>query len=293
MRFLIVGIDSVIGRGLYERLLGEGHEVFGTSRRDCYTNNPHISYFDLGADFFQRPFSELKFEAVFIAAGLTKIEDCEKNPKSSHFINVDQTTRLIELFRQAGCQVLFPSTNSVLACDRPLQPVDAPLRPLNYYSKTKAAVEQYYRDVEGITIVRMPKIFDLSCGIFERWNAALLAGSKIEAFQDMMVSPVSLSYSLRFITKLMEEHRSGVWQLSGSEDLSYGEVALRFLAKAGYKRELLQLRPSGLAANQSPYPSMCCKKTRLKLGIAAQPIEDVLADVLRDHKQVSELINLQ
>jgi len=139
----------------------------------------------------------------FISAAVTSQKECEDNPENAWFINVTQTTKLINQLKAKNIHVVFPSTN--LAAN-----------PNNVYSKTKAEIEK----IPGITVIRLPKVLDKNSGIIKEWKSS----EEIKVFSNLEIAPISLSFATDYIVKLMKEKPVGIFEISG-ERVTYENLA--------------------------------------------------------------------
>ncbi len=277
MKILIVGIDSTIGRSVANALSAKGHTVIGTSRRE---SEQHLQ-FDLNQNASQWPDFPDDLDAAFIAAAITSQSICAENPILARFVNVDQTLRLAEFLTSKGIHVIYPSTNIVLACDMPLQPVDAPLAPIGVYARMKADVETALHGNARATIARLPKILDGNSGILSTWRTKLAQGETIEAFTNLIVSPVSLGYAATFITTLLEKKPNGVWQISGDREISYYDLAValaKYMGVPTSKNPVIPTRMPESAIAAPLHPGMDTSLTKDVLGMPSQTLHALLED---------------
>ena len=281
MKALIVGIDSVVGRSVAQALRENGDSVIATSRR-TEKNDQDILPFDLSLPQKQWPDWPEDIEVAFIAAAMSRQKDCEDQPEKAHFINVEQTLKLIDVLLEQDIHVVYPSTNLVLACNTPNQPPEAPLRPKGTYGHSKAEVEKALKGKEDISVVRLPKILDGTSGLLGDWKQKLESGEHIRVFTDIKVAPVSLKYAANFIVNIMQGKQAGIWQISGEEEISYAVLAQKLAAHLGMESKaesLLQEQKAPAALGGVPlHPGMDCAKTKEYLGLGEQALPALLKD---------------
>ena len=71
----------------------------------------------------------------------------------------------------------------------------------------------------------MTKILDIKTNLIVNWFESGLKNEPISAFYDMHLAPLLLSDVAVYIYRLIEQDCSGIYQLSGTEDISYYEFA--------------------------------------------------------------------
>ncbi len=277
MKFLIVGVNSLLGSALGQALSNAGHSIIGTERITSGKNN-HLQ-FDLSSSSDAWPDWPENIDSAFIAAAVTSQENCTNDPKYAQFINVTQTLLLIEQLRCQGVHIVYPSTNLVLPCTEPQQSIDTEYGPIGSYGESKAEVEQAVHPCKDVTIARLPKILDKSGGILRNWSRQLKNSEQISVFTNLKVSPVSLAYCTDFLLQLMVRQMGGIWHLSGAEDISYAEVAKAFITSVGYSPDaetLLEYSQMDMSKGALPaHPGLDCSKTRQVLGIVPQKLNDI------------------
>jgi UDP-glucose 4-epimerase len=100
-----------------------------------------------GAEAGERPPGPI--DAVFHFAGLKAVGESVRQPLAYWDVNVSGSRCLLEAMESAGCRTLVFSSSATLYGhpDRVPIPETAPLRPINPYGQTKAAVEHLLADV--------------------------------------------------------------------------------------------------------------------------------------------------
>lgn len=279
MKTLIVGADSLLGNAVIKNLK-EG-STLGTSRKKENISKS-VFYFDLGVPEEHWPNFPDNINCAFIAAAISKQSQYTQNPKYAKHINIHQTGKLIKLLTTRGIHVVFPSTNIVLECTKPMQTIEETPSPQGPYAKGKAHIEETFKNNEQISIARLPKILDSKTGILQEWITHLLANKPINAFKDLYISPVSLDYAAKFIISLLKNKKRGIWHLSGNSELSYYDLACALCDKLGTSRQLIKAEQMEQQEKFALplHPSLDCSKTHKELGIRAQRVEDMIEDLL-------------
>jgi dTDP-4-dehydrorhamnose reductase len=230
--FLIVGGDSEIGTSLAAHLRQRRRPVVETTRRRdrvCVER----TLLDLTADL-SRWESPAGVTAASICAAVARPADCATDPAMSARINITGTLALAERLIARGVYVLFLSASRVFDGWTPNMRADAPTAPVSEYGKQKARTEAALRAqiAQGapVGILRLAKVVSPQNSLLNDWVAALAAGEPIQAFHDMTMAPAPMNAVVRAIEALMADRATGVFQLSGPRDVTYGEVG-RFLAE--------------------------------------------------------------
>jgi dTDP-4-dehydrorhamnose reductase len=151
---------------------------------------------------------------------------CEDDPIGTSKINIDAMMSAAKYFSDRGAFIVFLSTNQVFYGNQSFVPENAPYQPLNEYGRQKSVVEEQIREnCPRSAIVRLTKVVEPNMAMIKNWIERLRLGQPIEAFHDMMLAPVSLRQVLDVLTRVGEAKQNGCYQVSGSEDVSYADVA--------------------------------------------------------------------
>jgi dTDP-4-dehydrorhamnose reductase len=233
---LIVGVDSMIGAFVERQLLECGFEVYGTSRRHT---DPRRLYLDLTEDLRNWEIPEgIDFACIF--AGVTALRDCEVDPEGSWQVNVVGTSAVIEHLISRGIYVLFPSSNLVFDGSSKNITEDSKQSPRTEYGRQKLAVERLMTQyLDQGSIVRLTKVIPPQFDLFMKWKHDLAAGKTIRPFNDMWLAPISLKFTAQAIKSICEQRRTGIFHISGAQNISYTEAASYIAARIGADTELI------------------------------------------------------
>jgi len=178
-----------------------------------------------------------------ILAAIARLAGCAADPVDSARINVTQTLTLIERLLARGVHVLFLSTNQVFDGETPHVAPDARACPVSEYGRQKAEVEAELRRRmsrgEAVAILRLGKVVASAMPLVEGWIEKLAAGSPISAFRDMPLAPVPIDLAAKAIGAVMDDRASGIFQLTGSRDTTYAEVAHFLVRRLGADPKLV------------------------------------------------------
>ena len=234
---LVVGADGAIGSRLIHRLASSHQRVVGTTRR-AITKFGQI-YLDLAGEI---DYSSLpSCQAVVLCAGVTSIARCRLEPNLAKLINVDNTVRLARFFLEAGSHVVFLSSNSVFDGKHANSPAGAQPSPITEYGYQKAAAESQMMAVKGaLTIVRFGKVITPTMPLFHEWIRDLRANKFIYPFSDYRIAPISASFAIEVLLRVLSARSLGVVQASATVDISYAEAAFYLARSMGFGEYLIK-----------------------------------------------------
>jgi len=290
--FLVVGGDSLVGGGVMAAMARRGHKAYATSRRRD-TLSPERVFLDFeSGDAIEIP-DDVGYALVIAAA--TNYDRCEKDPHA-RVINVELIPRTIARLLDKGLFVTFVSTNSVFGGERPWPNEDDPHAPGIAYAQQKSDAEAVIRDMaaaaghsDRLNIVRLTKIMDAGVSPLPAWFAAWEAGKPIEPFADLIFAPISVRFVGEGLTAIAETRVTGNLHLSGAENVSYIDFAKALMARLGIPDDLMAPTTSVAKGIHIPflprYSGLSMKRTTELTGVKPQPFDELINDLLEDHKK--------
>ena len=149
---LIIGVDSTIGAGLYNKFQESNIIPFATSRRpsicSAYNNIFYLDLLDVSSFASQVPLSLIN--VVFCCAGLTSDKRCTDNKDLSETINCLSYISIAQVLAIHNIRVVFLSTNLVFGGELKYPSIlDSPTNPYNLYAAQKLTAEIQLRKILG------------------------------------------------------------------------------------------------------------------------------------------------
>ncbi|QDU19890.1 SDR family oxidoreductase [Urbifossiella limnaea] len=272
--WLVVGADGGIGRPLLARLRADGRAAVGTTRRGIGDG----LQLDLSADpdSWQIP---VHVAVAYLCAAVTSIDACRRDPAGTRGVNVDQTLALAARLRERGAHVVFLSTNQVFDGTVPFRCEADTVCPLTEYGRQKSDAETALLATGAATVVRFTKVVPPDWSLIHKWRDALSRGEPVEAFGDMVLSPVPLGIAVEALARVGEKRPGGVIHVSGTEDCTYAELARRLAVVMGADQALVRAvscRDRGIPAEAAPaHTALATARLSRELGLAAPTATDL------------------
>lgn len=217
------------------------------------------------------------FDVAIVFAAMTKITECEAKPSLAQTINCDALIHLQKSLSVEHWIVL--STNSVFSGEINVTPADSKHAPFNQYGITKAKMERYFLTLGSMaSIVRLTKVITPKFTFFQDNISKVQAGEHVNVFNDMLISPLTLSQVADYLVKLSNSPVAGIHQLSGLHDVSYYE-ALKYLVKKMELRSDLVV-PVGKTVLSPKYTCLLVTKNALDLGFKPKHYKTALSEFL-------------
>lgn len=283
-KWAVVGGDGLVGSRLACLAEETSAQVILTTRR----KNDGVGR--LFADLENGNIADViaaKADVVFLCAAMTSMHACRENPELSYRINVTGTVDLASQLVKQGAFVVFLSSNAVFngSTERPDE--HESYAPVTEYGRQKVSAERQLMAIPGadehIAIVRLSKVISPHTGMAAEFFRRFQAGESCQAFEDLKMSPISLSYVTDALLAIASRKLPGIFHLSGAEELSYSEFARRLAAHVDAKPELVRevsSQSAGVDVLFSPeFPALGMRRTSALLGILPEPIERLLEEI--------------
>ena len=283
-KYLIVGSDGLIGSQLERDLSERGEVVVSTTRRLDLPSKVFVDLLTAKTDAA----SAVKADVAFFCAAMTNIQVCEAEPLISRQINVIETLRLMKRLADEGCFVVFLSSNAVFDGQSPFPDEDATYSPTTEYGRQKVSVEKEIRNSPSLTnrvaIVRLSKVVSSTSGVVAEFLRRLRAADPCHAFDDLLLCPVSLGYVCAALIYVATTQQSGIFHLSGAEEMTYAQFAENLATHVGADPRVIvpgRSNESNLRVLFNPlHPALGMKRTGHSLGIAPQSRTVLMNDLV-------------
>lgn len=224
--YLVIGKTGTIGSALFTRLESLNASVHGTTHKNNHPSQTNIFYFNLLDLPINWTFPKIKFDVVYLCAGKCRMNLCEDDPIGTYKINVEATLALARHFADQGALIVYLSTNQVFSGDEAHVSEQSPYQPLNEYGRQKAKIEELIKThCPKSAIVRLTKVIEPNMQLIQNWIDRILQNQHIDAFNDMMLAPVSLRQVINVLVSIGEKKLTGCFHVSGSDDISYHDLA--------------------------------------------------------------------
>lgn len=226
---LVIGVNSQIGSELFKKLKKESYNVYGTTRKAEKTEEDFL-YFDLSKPNFDTDLT--KYDCVVICAAITNIAQCESDPDTCEQINSINTIALIDKCVKSKCFVIFLSTNAVFDGKKPFYKHTDTTGPVSKYGEFKLTVEQYIQDLpsNSACVLRLTKVISDNTPLIQNWKTDAESGKLIKAYSNRFISPVYIKDVIDSIFLLINHKQNGIFQLGGSEEISFYEYAIKIFS---------------------------------------------------------------
>jgi len=238
VKFAVIGANGCIGRVSVRVLKARGDEVVPCSSTKSSEEMLHV---DLTKhETWQNLPKHL--DGVLVCAGEGSLRQCRAMPEETAAVNVSGTAGFVAKLQSAGVFSVVISTNYVFDGTRgDFSPQDM-VSPACEYGHQKARLEQAVRAWEGgggVAIVRLTKVLSDHNLLLQSWASRLRQGQPVVAARDARAAFLTPDAVAEGLVRVLAGSKTGLWQLSASDDLAWAEVAVTLCDELGLTRDLV------------------------------------------------------
>ncbi|MFA5974923.1 MAG: SDR family oxidoreductase [Elusimicrobiota bacterium] len=262
MRFLIPGINGLLGSNLARCLGRRGHTIVGNGRQPS-TPSPVERY--LPGDLSQPPFAsrlvaQAKPDVIINCVGLANVNLCESDPGMARTVNVLTAMNLAKAAAAAGIRFLHISTDHLFKGDEPFRKETDPPAPVNEYGRSKWEGEKAVLETCTQAAVIRTNFYGWSpaghAPTFAEWlYQSLSEKHPIHLYTDYYFNSIEVSYLAEALEEVTHSNYRGLLNIASPERVSKYEFG-RALA------EVFRLSMKSVTACSFEPKTMAVKRPR-------------------------------
>lgn len=236
---LVIGATGCVGRAVASSLLRAGYAVTETTRRaddagsrlrfTLASDDPAMLDIDAG-----------RYRFAVLAAGIAKVDECERNPAATRAVNVEATVALAERMWSAGVVPAWFSSDYVFDGQAPPHFPDGSVSydessrvgPLNEYGRQKVEVERFFSaSGRPHLVVRLGRVVADQVGsgcVLNEACARLASGAVYRAAVDQIFSIIAANDIGRLLDRAFRAGTSGLLHAAAPHAISRYELISQF-----------------------------------------------------------------
>jgi dTDP-4-dehydrorhamnose reductase len=266
-RILITGGSGLLALNWACCMRDELEVWLAPHRRTVSLRGTRVVPLDLdSADRLSRGLEGCRPDLVVHTAGLTSVDDCEREPDQARHANAVLARNVAVAAARVDAQLIHISTDHLFAGTRRFYTEDDVPEPLNVYAQTKLLAEQWVAEAHPRALIVRTNFFGWGHRFrrsFSDWILDSLAkGEQFTMFDDVYVTPILADRLAVAAYRLLETGAAGVYNVAGAERLSKYAFALQLaqafeLPTAALRRgrirdaRLLAPRPHDMSLNSA------------------------------------------
>ena len=273
-RILITGGSGLLALNWACRMRDQCEVYLARHTHDIRLRDTRVVPLELESiDSLLRRLEECRPEWVVHTAGITSVDQCEREPALARAANAVLARNVAEATARLGLRLIHISTDHLFAGARSMYREDDVPEPLNEYARTKLLAEQWVVQAHPEALVIRTNFFGWGHAArrsFSDWiYYGLRAGEALTLFDDVFITPILADRLVAAAHRLLELGASGVFNVVGDERLSKHEFAARLAHAFQLPEALVQhgnIRNARLLAKRPLDMSLSNAKARQRLG---------------------------
>ncbi|MBK9144532.1 MAG: SDR family oxidoreductase [Candidatus Melainabacteria bacterium] len=290
-KHLIVGASGHVGRALFRVAMDRGESVRGTRLTHERSDLDELDIRD--RDAVARLFVATSPEVVYLCAGLTDIEKCERWHHKSYQTNVEGARNVIDAANHVGARMIYLSSGYIFDGRQGPYHESAPTNPLCIYGAHKLIAEHLVAtSASSWLIIRTQCVYgweDIGGSFVSRLMQKLKHERLIDVPRDLTVSPTYDRCLAGAIFEIVEIARDsstgGVFHVAGASTCSMYKFALATARIFGCDQRLINPVSTADLGWKALHPadaSLVVSKAQDAVKTVLLPYEIGLEQMLKD-----------
>jgi len=229
-------------------------------------------------DELDRLIAESSPDGVINCAGLTKIDQCVKEPARAQRLNTWLPKKLAGITHKRDIRLVHVSTATVFDGRKgSYRETDSP-NPLSHYARTKFEGETAVLEQNPEAVIARVSMFGWSPSgkrsLAEFFYSHLRQGMRVPGFTDAVFSPLLVNHLAGIFQSLLTEDIQGLFHVGGSDAVSKYEFGRMIARKFEFDPEDVvpaRIKDHPFAGKRSPNVSM--DNTKLMEALDREPIK--------------------
>lgn len=218
--------------------------ILGTHRHKVDLEGARSVALDLESpERLSRQLQALAPTLVVHTAGMTRVEQCEQQPRDAEHANAGLTRNVAIATHALGVKLVHISTDHLFSGSHSRVTEEEPPEPLNVYARTKLQAEEWARAANPETLIVRTNFFGwghLYRQSFSDWIiTSLRSGRRITMFEDVYFTPILADSLVLAAHTIVEKETSGVLNITGDERFSKYDFAVRVAERFGLSKALV------------------------------------------------------
>lgn len=289
-RILLLGSTGLLGATLLKCLGSYGHSVATHGRGEGAEFQADLSNVDEASELLDKTAPAVIVNLI----GLTNVDQCEAQPNSAYMANGSTVENISDWIkrRAADCHLVQISTDQVYDGTGPHSENHVTIR--NYYALSKYCGELAAAGVSS-TIIRTNFFGRSRCGkrkSFTDWLYESISGElKIQVFDDVLFSPLSMDTLSRLICLIMQTRPVGVFNLGSHHGMSKADFAYAFARELKFPTHNMTRtaidKEAFIKAYRPRDMRMDCAKIESTLGITLPILSEEIRHAAREYSAIA------
>lgn len=239
-RSLVIGASGLVGSALMRQL---GDKAIGTVMTGDTQDGKHLQLDITNERLCDMLINSQRFDTVYLAGGISNVDQCEIQPKRTSAVNVFAVRSFIEKLPKY-VKVVFFSSGSIFDGEKKLaySVSDIDCKPINEYGMQKLEIENYISiNCDNWCIIRPVGVFGKEAkkkNFAYQIVRALTLGNNVHVPKDQQMNPIH-SDDLAKWSILAVNDGIGIYHIAGDKCLSKYDFAVDIAKEDGLDWSLI------------------------------------------------------
>jgi dTDP-4-dehydrorhamnose reductase len=277
MNILLLGSDGLLGMNILSKYQDDYNFVCLYNKNIPKVEN--LKRYKFNKKNLIKIYKNFNIEVILNCAGLTNIEECEKNKNKARIAHIKILNDISQVFKKKKLTFVHISTDHLFDGKKNFYSENSKTKPLNYYAITKLQSEKIIKKNFKKFLIIRGNFFGWGIGrrkSFSDWIInSLLKKKEINLFSDVYFTPLNIEIFNKIIFKLIEKKIYGTFNVCSNQRLSKYQFGILIsnkikkiqhrIIKSSIKKFKLVKRPLDM--------SLSNKKLRNKLKILKKELD--------------------
>ena len=168
---------------------------------------------------------------VVHAAGLTSVEECEKNPELAEYINVNLAKNVATACSIQGVKLVHISTDHLFDGSESMLIESTACSPLNVYGETKAKAEEAVYACNNNLLIITTNFYGWGTSYRHSFSDFIIRSIRkresIRLFEDVFFTPIIACQLVKVVHMLVDNGAYGIFNVVGDERTSKYQFGIR------------------------------------------------------------------
>ncbi len=286
MKVLITGGSGLLGRALLRDASKHNIDALGTYNRVSHERGIPMDVTERGQ--VSATMQRVKPDWIIHAAAMTDVDRCEREPDNAWQANALGTKNIVDAGKECGARVVYISTDYVFDGEHGPYTEEDVTHPINVYGESKLAGEGFTLAEPNNVVARVCVLYGADKPNFVTWVIeSLQAGRTINVVNDQYNTPTYTNNCARALLRICERQLTGIYHVSGREQLSRYDFARAIADVFGLNSKLIHVTSTDMLRQQARRPmnsALRVEKAERALGMRLADVHEGLS-ALRDEWQ--------
>lgn len=228
---IVFGCSGLLGKCLIDYYQNKKNFIIHAVTFKTKINNKKIKTINFkNSNLIGKYIKKNNIDAIINFAGLTNIESCERDIKSSIKSNFNLPIKLAKISKQNNINYIFISTDNFKFKGKKLSE-NLKVQSLNNYSLHKKKSEYKILQVYPKSLVIRTNFYCFGSNNRKSFSDIIInqikLKNKISLFKDVYYTPIYAKFLLKYIFELIKKKQSGIFNISSNEKITKYNFGLK------------------------------------------------------------------